>query len=168
MLATAEKHQFPDCFPPDFEENILPKNLKERKMTVYRVCVFDKITRDAFLSTFENVHLGRRPKDRGWERKLRKPETYSTSCDSDYEAVLGTLDCLRRHHPAPFVMRGTASSDLGPLQPTSERTGRPTSHVDWWLYRDSDPSPKFQKYGGSLWKIPKFILKTFHGLATFF
>lgn len=44
------------------------------------------------------------------------------------------------------VMKGVASSELGPIQRTRERNSkcRQQSHIDWWLYADSDPSPGFE------------------------
>lgn len=59
--------------------------------------------------------------------------------------MLDTLKCLTDYHPAAFVIQGIATSELGPLQKTVDREPgiRNKSHIDWWLYKASDPSPRF-------------------------
>lgn len=143
--AAAEKseNRFPDCFPSNFQEDILPKNLKPLHVHVFRICKYGSINKQAFLSTFEEVKLGLRPPGFRWEKQLNDPGTYSTSCNTDLQEILGVLDHLQGYHPQAILCQGDATSDLGPLQLTSERIKRPTNHVDWWLYKDSDPSQSF-------------------------
>ena len=134
-------HVFPDCFPPDFQETLLPKDLIPVKIMVYRVCKYDKIDKRAFYSTFEEVERGLCPRKMRWEKLLKKPETYSTSCTETLEAALGVLDCIQAHKPVAFLIRGEADSELGPVRPNAPETF--TDHVHWWLYRDADPSGDF-------------------------
>lgn len=143
-MPTALAPAFPGCFPDNFEADILPKNLPPLTLRVYRVCVRGILSREAFLSSFEEVLRGDKPKPRGWDKKLKDPIAYSTSCDYDEDSARGTLDCLRRYNPPAVLACGEASSDYGPVQKTRERTGTDTSHVDWWLYAGADPSGRFQ------------------------
>ena len=138
--------QFPSCFPSDFEEKILPPNLLPLKIVVFRVCTTDTICKDSFLSTFEATLSGKRREPPNWKEQLRDPGVYSVSCNDSEKDALNVLKCLTRYYPDPFIMKGTASSELGPMQYTVERDPQYKfkSHIDWWLYADSDPSPGFE------------------------
>lgn len=136
---------FPDCFPPDFQAKILPPGLSPAKFPVYRLCLDGILNREAFLSTYELTLLGKRPKGEDWDEKLKDPETYSTSCYIKLNELKQSLKTLRRYHPSPIIVYGTASSAYGPLQKSKERTGKKTSHVDWWLYKNADPSGDFSE-----------------------
>lgn len=139
------KKEFPDCFPPNFATEILPQNLPDLQLEVYRVCTTDTICKKAFLSTYESVVLELIPRPYDWDKRLKKPITYSVSCGDSLKDMLDTLKCLTDHHPAAFVIQGIATSELGPLQKTVDRQPniKNKSHVDWWLYKASDPSPRF-------------------------
>lgn len=139
--------KFPSCFPQYFAEKILPQGLPPLKMDVFRVCVNGTINKETFSSSFEDVYFERKPKPRNWENRKDCPGTYSVSCNDSLEGASHPLKCLVAHHPAAFLVQGTASSDLGPMQRTVDRdpTYPDESHIDWWLYADSDPSPMFRK-----------------------
>ena len=139
------EYRFPDCFPPNFAEDILPKNIKPASIEVFRVCKYGKIDKQAFLSTFEEVQLGLRPPGLKWNSRLKDPGTYATSCSTDLEQVIGVMDVLQGYHPKAFLCAGVASSELGPVQRTSERKENAGGHVDWWLFKGSDPSPSFRQ-----------------------
>ena len=145
MTDETVKKEFPDCFPPNFATEILPQNLPDLQLEVYRVCTTGTICKEAFLSTYESVMLGLKPKLRNWDKELKKPKTYSVSCGVSLKDMLDTLKCLTDYYPAAFVIQGIATSELGPLQKTVDREPnyRNKSHVDWWLYKASDPSPRF-------------------------
>ena len=144
MSTTIEK-KFPDCFPDNFQEDILPQALPPAKIPVYRLCLEGTLNRKAFLSTYELVHLGLRPKDEDWERRLSDPGTYSTSCYKKKSDIVNNLKIMRRQHPPAIVAFGVSTSDYGPLQETKYRTGTKSSHVDWWLYKNVDPSSDFEE-----------------------
>ena len=51
-----------------------------------------------------------------------------------------------RHHPKAFIAKGVTEGTCGPCQLTSEREkGRKDSHVDWWIYEESEPQLYFKK-----------------------
>ena len=47
--------KFPECFPEDFEENILPKGARKENKSVYRVIKYGTINRDGFIGTYEEI-----------------------------------------------------------------------------------------------------------------
>ena len=147
MADEMTQKEFPDCFPPNFAKEILPQGLPDRQMEVFRVCTTGTICTDTFLSTYESTLLGLIPKRKNWEKALKKPITYSVSFGDSLADMRNTLKCLTDYHPEAFVIQGMATSELGPLQKTVDREPdyRNASHVDWWLYKDSDPSPIFKK-----------------------
>lgn len=139
---------FPECFPVDFADRILPKGLVDMEIDVFRVCINGTINKETFYSTFELTHLGIRPTPCNWEKKLEQPGTYSVSCNDTLGSCRNALKCLVDHHPAAFLIQGTATSALGPMQRTVDRDPhyQDPSHIDWWLFADSDPSPMFHKF----------------------
>ena len=155
MVETA--HHFSIFFPGDFADRILPKNILPLELEVYRVCTCGKLCRDAFLSTYEEVQLQLKPAPYRWKNKEpTNPSDYSTSCDSDYDNILGTMDCLKGYHPKAILARGIASYKDGPVQRSkdrwgeeqrekAQREGKDNTHIDWWIYREADPSGRFEE-----------------------
>ena len=45
--------------------------------------------------------------------------------------------------PYPIAI-GFTNPKHGLVQRTKERTGKRTSHVDWWLYKDARPYEEFE------------------------
>ena len=70
--------EYPDCFPENFEKNILPKGAKAQNLEVYHILLFGNLDKVNFLSSYELdlLHLTKhnKPLDQS------KPGTYSTSC----------------------------------------------------------------------------------------
>lgn len=136
--------KYPDCFPENFERDILPKGAKPVNRHVYRLIKSGKIDRSGFLSTFEEVKSGAvPPPKRGLD--LSAPETYSTSCFEDYQDIEYLLDIFMRHYPRVFVAEGETHASCGPSQRTSERRKKEDSHVDWWIYNDAEPHKFFKE-----------------------
>lgn len=136
--------KYPDCFPDNFEEDILPKGAKCENKSVYRIIKYGKIDRDAFISTYEEVQRGFRPMPkRGMD--LNNPGTYSTSCNIEYSEAEYMLKVFMRHYPKPFIAKGNTNVECGPCQLTSEREERDDTHVDWWIYKDSNPQDYFEE-----------------------
>lgn len=137
--------RFPSCFPVDFEEKLLPKDLPDIELSpVYRICTTGKIQKNSFLSTYEEDLMNPNRK----RHSLNDPGTFGTSVFMTPQTTKNALKCLTRHHPEAYIIIGTASSSLGPVQETYNRTHnkRDKDHVDWWLYADSDPSHIFKRY----------------------
>ena len=47
--------RYPECFPGNFETEILPKGAKEESRPVYRVMKNGTIDREGFISTYEEI-----------------------------------------------------------------------------------------------------------------
>ena len=50
-----------------------------------------------------------------------------------------------RHHPKAIIAKGQTEGSRGPSQLTSEREERTDTHVDWWVYQDSEPQNFFRE-----------------------
>mgnify|MGYP003097664552 FL=1 len=135
--------RYPECFPGNFETEILPKGAKEESRPVYRVMKSGTIDREGFISTYAEIQRGLIPP----KKKLRwnRPEIYSTSCNMDYSEAQYTLDMFMRHHPKAIIAKGQTEGSCGPSQLTSEREERTDTHVDWWVYQDSEPQNFFRE-----------------------
>lgn len=135
--------KYPDCFPENFELEILPKEAKEENRAVYRIIKYGSINRDSFLSTYEEIQAGLMP-----PRKiinLNDPGIYSTSTFIEYSEAQYILSLIMRHEPKAFIAEGETEGACGPSQLTSERNQKATTHVDWWIYKDSQPQKYFKK-----------------------
>lgn len=144
---SSDKKKYPECFPDDFETKILPKGAERKNRSVYRIMKYGKIDRDGFISTFEEIQRGLiTPKK---TMNLNDPGIYSTSCCMDYKDVEYLLQIMMRHHPEAFVVKGETDGECGLSQITSERepktSNRNKSHVDWWVYENSNPHLHFDK-----------------------
>lgn len=135
--------KYPTCFPENFETKILPKGAKKEKKVVYRIIKKGKITRDSFISTYEEIKKGLIPSKKNIN--LNDPELYSTSCNEKYEDAQYALDVFMRHYPTPFIAKGYTHPSCGPCQLTSERKKSNGSHVDWWIYEESSPHEYFEE-----------------------
>ena len=47
--------KYPECFPENFETEILPKEAKEENKPVYRVIKYGAVNRESFISTYEEI-----------------------------------------------------------------------------------------------------------------
>lgn len=70
---------------------------------------------------------------------------YSTSCNIDYTEAEYALDMFMRHTPRAFIAEGETVGECGPCQLTSEREKRTDTHVDWWVYEESEPQAYFSE-----------------------
>lgn len=137
-------NKYPECFPDNFEKEILPKDVKYENKSVYRIIKYGKIDREGFIGTYEEVQRGLRPlPKRGMD--LNDPGTYSTSCNMEYSEAEYMLDVFMRHHPRAFIAKGVTEATCGPSQLTSEREEREDTHVDWWIYKDANPQNYFKE-----------------------
>lgn len=135
--------KYPECFPKDFETDILPEEAKEENKSVYRVIKYGEINRESFISTYEEIQRKLIPPKR--KMKLKDPGIYSTSCNIEYSEVEYALNMFMRHHPKVFIAKGETEGSCGPCQLTSEREKRNDTHVDWWIYEESEPHLYFEE-----------------------
>ncbi len=140
--------KYPECFPDNFEKEILPKEAKHENKLVYRIIKYGKIDRDGFISSYEEVLRGLKPAPKkGID--LADPGEYSTSCNIEYAEAEYMLNVFMRHYPRPFIAKGVTEATCGPCQLTSEREERDDTHVDWWIYKDANPQEYFEEVNGN-------------------
>jgi hypothetical protein len=139
MNAYVDGNEFPDCFPENFKEKILPQEARPQDLEVYRVCRDGIIHKESFLSSFEEK-LQRRPTEKD---DPGDPSTYSTTCFSKRKDISNSLKLWRKHDPNPIIAKGKTSINNGLIQKTKERTHCKSSHIDWWIYKGKDVSVNF-------------------------
>lgn len=139
--------KYPECFPENFETGILPEGAKEENKCVYRVIKFGTIDRDGFIGTYEEIQRGLIPPKK--RMKLNDPGLYSTSCNIKYSEAEYALNMFMRHYPKPFIAKGETEGTCGPCQLTSEREKRNDTHVDWWIYEETEPQIYFSEVNNS-------------------
>lgn len=139
--------KYPECFPENFETDILPKDAKKENKSVYRVIKFGTIDRNGFIGTYEEIQRGLIPPKK--RMKLDDPGLYSTSCNMKYSEAEYALNMFMRHYPKPFIAKGETEGSCGPCQLTSEREKRSDTHVDWWIYEDTEPQIYFSEVSNS-------------------
>lgn len=136
--------KYPECFPKNFETDILPKGAKVENKTVYRVIKYGTINRNSFIGTYEEIQRGLIPHKK--RMNLNDPSLYSTSCNIEYSEAEYALNIFMRHYPEPFIAKGETEGTCGPCQLTSEREEkRNDTHVDWWIYEETDPQTYFDE-----------------------
>lgn len=146
-----EIKEFPDCFPHEIVDEILLEG-KNKEIEVYRICKKGKINREAFMSSLEEAILKRgNPKLNLQNKKSNnsnndKLKEYSTSCSLTKEFLEVMLDTyMRKKEPQAIISKGVTSPDCGPSQITYERTGEESPHVDWWIYKNTNPQLFFKE-----------------------
>lgn len=136
--------RYPDCFPDNFEKDILPKEAREENKEVYRIIKYGTINRESFISTYEEMQEGLIPRRK--RMNLNDPGVYSTSCNLQYEEAEYVLKLMMKHCPRAFIAKGITEKSCGPCQLTAERENEhDDTHVDWWIYKDSTPQVYFKE-----------------------
>lgn len=135
--------KYPACFPENFEKDILPKGAKHEDKDVYRIIKYGKLDRDSFIGTYEEIQRHLIPPKK--KMNLEDPGLYSTSCNIEYSEAEYVLNMMMRHYPEPFIAKGCTQKDCGPCQLTSEREERKGTHVDWWVYEETEPQKYFSE-----------------------
>lgn len=137
--------RYPECFPDNFEESILPKLDNVEPIEVFRAIRHVEICRDDFLSTHEMVLLGKRPSMP--DDDVNCATYYSTSCNIEHKRLKKILSVFMIDDPRAFIATGLTAVECGPSKKTcdwcSQHKGK--THVDWWIYRDSNPEDYFRK-----------------------
>lgn len=135
---------YPDCFPLDFENRILPKDALAQDIEVYRVCENGEIEPNSFLSTYEEALLGTYYKTISEllnELDEDDPILYSTSCFTNFKKVVWIVRSKRQNgYPNPIIVKGYIKGIYGLSQVTYERTkhDKKSGHIDWWIYKDAN------------------------------
>ena len=135
--------KFPNCFPENFETEILPREAKEENRLVYRIIKYGTINRDSFISTYEEIQRGLIPPKK--RMNLQDPGLFSTSCNIDYSEAEYVLNLMMRQQPKAFIAKSETEGSCGPCQLTSEREKTTSTHIDWWIYDDSSPQLYFEE-----------------------
>ena len=135
--------KFPECFPENFEKEILPEGAKTESKPVYRVIKYGSINRESFISTYEEIQRGLIPPKK--RMNLNDPGLYSTSCNIEYSEAEYALNIFMRHQPKVFIAKGETEGECGPCQLTAERETRTDTHVDWWIYEEAEPQMYFDE-----------------------
>lgn len=135
--------KYPECFPENFETDILPEGAKKENKAVYRVIKYGTINRDSFIGTYEEIQRELIPPKK--KMNLKDPGLYSTSCNIEYSEEEYALNMFMRHYPRPFIAKGETEATCGPCQLTAEREERDDTHVDWWLYEETEPQTYFSE-----------------------
>lgn len=63
--------KYPKCFPENFETEILPKEAKKERKSVYRIIKKGTIDRESFIGTYEEMQRGLIPKKKNQSQKSR-------------------------------------------------------------------------------------------------
>ena len=129
-------NKFPDCFPENFESEILPNNAEYKKYNAYRILKHGILNHNEFLSTFEEF------KDSKYKPRGYNPlsaETYSTSVFSSVHDAKSIMKLMCRHYPHPSLAEGTTEPCCGPCLKEYN-----SSHINWWIFKDSLPENFFK------------------------
>ena len=126
-------------FPYDFPVDLLPPGAKEERIKTYRVCTTGKVENESFLPTyieFKNIK----------EFDESDIGDYSLSTFNEHREVKNILKLLSKRKPISILAIGYTDPSCGPCQRSKERTGKKTSHIDWWLYEGAQPHLFFEEY----------------------
>lgn len=140
------KAYFPECFPDNFVGELKKIETEEKVLNVFRVSKNGKNDRAAFKSTYEEYIAGEiTDKDLDPKDFLIN---YSTSCNYKKGRIRGILKMCMKRNPKALILEGSAIHECGPSQITKKRIPerRNDGHVDWWLYKDSNPQDFFEIY----------------------
>lgn len=139
---------FPDYFSL---YGIPPKGAHEERIHVYRACKTGKCDKISFTPTFEEKGKKYDAHDDPFESGLYSLSTFEKPKD------VKRFVTMNSDYGVPYtIAEGDTEPEYGLVQRTKERTGRKTSHVDWWLYRGAKPwksfsiIPDFDSYLSSL------------------
>ncbi len=139
--------RFPDCFPPDFEENILPKDAENTAYRGYRLAKYGTDDPRSYWSYFEEMKEEGRL-DRLDDDKLRDAGIYGTSLFDSLDYMQYMRRLVFRRPEAPIVV-GSTEPVCGPVEIGIEKKRNRIQyrHINWWIYKDATPWTYFQEVG---------------------
>lgn len=126
-------------FPKGFPVERLPEGAKEENIVAYRICRSGKVEAASFLPTYlDEISKVKEidDEDMGY---------YSLSVFEKASEAKRMLKFFRGKQPCAIVAKGVTDVSCGMTQRTKERTGKKTSHIDWWLYEGATPHLFFLK-----------------------
>lgn len=126
--------KFPNYVPVDK----LPKEAKEEKKLVYRVCKWGIIERKAFYSNYEEyIFLGIKIKD--FDKKLDDIFFHSVSTFERKKEIMRIFNLISQNYPEPIIAQGYTDPGCGLCL-----TGKNT-HTHWWIYEGAKPHIGFEQ-----------------------
>ncbi len=133
-------------FPSYFENFEMPMWAREQELEIYRACPTGKVEKESFLNTFEyngfKVNAGASVED---------PAQYSLSGFMKYKHVKRFATIDSRYGIPHKIAKGITKPIHGICLETKEWKKElgdkkyKGSHVDWWLYEDSEPWIEFEE-----------------------
>ena len=147
------KADFPDIYPKDLLSRIIEDGAGENTIElVYRIANYGKNDRDAFLSTLltdiKDMQYNNRDAYLASKEIPVDIGIYSTSLSESEKDVRKLIRIMEQKYEGPVLLKGTVLPEFGLSMFTrnskSKRRGR-KHHIDWWIYKDMDPSPFFEK-----------------------
>lgn len=126
-------------FPKGFPVERLPEGAKEENIVAYRICRSGKVEAASFLPTYlDEISKVKEidDEDMGY---------YSLSVFEKASEAKRMLKFFRGKQPCAIAAKGVTDASCGMTQRTKERTGKKTSHIDWWLYEGATPHLFFLK-----------------------
>lgn len=144
---------FPEDYPSNLKDKIIEDGGAENAFDcVYRVARSGIINRDAFLSSFQEHKFGI-VQHRDIALMLQQGQcnigAYSTSCFEDKNQANKVLQMIKKYSDGPILLKGKIVPDSGLSMRTADSKSKRkagSSHIDWWIYSDFDPSGDFS-YG---------------------
>lgn len=143
---------FPEDYPSDLYDRIIEDGAGENTFEVYRISNVGTNCRDAFLCSYHTNKSSSNLNNRdAYVYKYRIGDNYdiglfSTSCFDEQKAANKILRLIEKRVDSPKMLRGTTAPEHGLSMRTIEsKSGRKSKkhHIDWWIYKDTDPSINF-------------------------
>lgn len=126
-------------FPDYFQRFKLPDGAREESIKVYRACRSGRCDKNSFLPSFEENGCVLNPMADSTD-----PGQYSLSTFEKPKDVKRFASIISDMKVPYQIAVGETNPRHGVVQRTKERTKKRTSHVDWWLYKDSSPYDEFE------------------------
>lgn len=131
-------HAFEKRFPDDIHSKI-PNGAKEERIKCYRACKTNDVDTESFIPSYVE-----------WNYIFPKPElkddpsAYALSLYERFKDIK-RFSAVNVNCKKPYkIAVGYTEPCCGLSQRTKERTGKKTSHIDWWLFDDAKPHEHFK------------------------
>lgn len=124
-----------------FSNFVMPDGAKAEKILTYRACKTNACDHKSFMPTYEEEG---KPQNLSPERKS-DPSFYSLSTYENAKDVKRFASMNSEYKPPHKIAIGYTNPEHGIVQRTRERFPKiKSSHVDWWLYKDSKPYSSYK------------------------